>query len=223
MTLERRLRPVTEGPITTPPADFRGMSKLAYPFLTGVPNPAGSGIVIRNENRSAGSGDGHTTITTGRDLPNGSLTYCAFDWLWMPGEFEQTARNLVWQLQMVDSPAAAISTEQKTDEWSLVTRNGSTATRNILGPIEWGRWAYFVVGVHLADKGFVELWWSHDAWPDVAKAPAIRRPGIKTWQGKTGHQTLGMYAKHAKAGVYRGYFGSFGRASTAARALELAA
>lgn len=222
MTLERKLRqPTAAGPVTKPPADFRGMSSVAYPFLEWIPD--GDGFALRNENRSAGSGDGHTTMTTGRDLAKGSLSYCAFDWLYKSGEFEQTARNLIWQIQMVDSPAAAISTEQKTDEWSLVTRNGSTTTRNPFAKIAWGRWAYFVVGVHLSDKGLVELWFAHDDWPDISKAPLIRRPGINTWQGKTGHQTLGMYAKHGRAGVYVGYGRHFGRAGTPQRAVELAA
>jgi hypothetical protein len=215
-SIERSLRhPLPVGTLTKPPADFRGMSSVAYRFLSS------DGSVLRFENRSVGSGDGHTTLTTGRDLPNGSLACAAFDWLYRAGEFEQTARNLVWQEQMSGSPIAAISTEQKTDRWSFVDRVNGSEHRHDLGPIPWNQWAHFVVCVKLGSQGYVEAWYSPTGWPDVSKAPRYHFAG-NTWQGTTAHQTLGMYARHSKAGVYVGFAGHYGRAATAQRAVELA-
>jgi hypothetical protein len=213
--VERSLHVPPAGTVTKPPADFRGMSQVDYAFLSS------DGHVLRFENRSVGSGDGHTTLTTGRDLPNGSLACAAFDWLYRAGEFEQTARNLVWQEQMVGSPIAAISTEQKTDRWSLVDRVNGSEHRHDLGPIPWGRWAYFVVCVKLGSQGYVEAWAAIDAWPDVSTAPRYRVTG-NTWQGTTAHQTLGMYARHSRMGVYVGFAGHYARAATPQRAIELA-
>lgn len=215
-TGERSLRhPLPTGPITKPPVDFRGMSSVSYTFLSGAND------TLRFENRSAGSGDGHTTLTTGRDLPNGSTACAAFDWLYKVGEFEQTAWSLIWQQQMVSSPIAAISTEQKTDRWTLVDRINGSQHRHDLGPIAWGHWSYFVVCVKLGSQGYVESWYAVDGWPDVTQKPVYHFAG-NTWQGRTAHQTLGIYAHHSKSGVYVGYASRYGRALTPARAIELA-
>lgn len=218
MALERSLRhPLPVGKILAPiKPTFTGMS----------PNPKGDmftgfGTYIENRNTYR-VGDGHATMTTGRDLAKGSTSYCAFDWLYeRPDDLVQTGRNLIWQLQMDGSPVAAVSTQA--GDWSLVTRNGGSARRDIVGPIRWGTWSYFVVGVYLADTGgWVRFWMAHGDWPDVAGKPLVERPNMATWQGRTGHHTLGQYSAHSRPGTYLGSFSRFGRAATPARAIELA-
>ena len=211
--IERRLvLPIPQGNITKPLAEFNGMT-------SGVPVDTftGFGDVVRNIARPK-IGDGHFTMTTGRSLPNGSTSYCAFNWRY--DVLVQTGRNLVWQLQMSGSPILAIST--LSGNWTAVDRVGGTQHRKTLGPIPWGRWAWFVCGVKLGDPGWVRVWWSPDGMPDTSKPPALDRPG-KTWQGQTGHNTIGQYRDPNQGGVYTGLFSRFGRAATAERALELAA
>lgn len=229
MSIERRLLPLSVGPVTVPPPEFANLFPTTYPSWTAVTDPQGSGrVVLRNVNKLGVGSDGHATIGTGRSLEKGSTSYCAFDWLWMnKDEFNPTTWNLVWQLQMVGSPIAAISVDQKTKRWFLKSRNGADAGLNYdLGPLLYGRRAFFVVGVTLADKpgGMVEAWFRHDDWPDVTAAPNARRTGHQTWQGATGHNTMGIYAAHSAGStkVYTGNFGWFGRATTPQRALELA-
>jgi hypothetical protein len=214
MTFQLR-QPIPLGRILTPLPDFRGMS----------PNPKGDmfeGVnlgrpAVKNRNTYK-VGDGHATMTTGRTLEKGSVSYCAFDWRY--DELIQTGRNLVWQLQMDGSPIFALSTLN--GQWSAVDRVGGVMHRKVLGPVPFGHWAYFVAGVRLADfGGFVELWWGVDDWPDVTTAPVVRRDG-DTWQGRTGHHTIGQYSSHSKPGQYVGFFSRFGRDTTAQRAVELA-
>ena len=222
MTLQRTLQLVSLGPIHEPPSDFVRMTDPAGDGFEGVPDPLGSGrTVIRNVNRS-GQSDGHTTLGTGRSLEKGSTSYVAFDWLYQkPEDLQQTARNLVAQLQMDGSPIWAIST--KDGEWQIVDRVGGKDTRTTLGPVPWGRWAYFVVGTRLADSdGFVNASWAVDDWPDLAQDERAFVHVGDTWQGRTGHHTLGQYSAHSGEGAYTGYFSRFGRDATPEKAIDLA-
>ena len=216
MTLERSLPTIPQGPILQP----------LKPCFTGIsPNPKGdmfTGVSGRVVNRNTYKvGDGHATMTTGRTLQKGSVSYCAFDWRYeTPADLIQTGRNLVWQLQMDGSPIIALST--LAGSWSVVDRVGGATHRKVLGPIPWGRSIYVVGGAYLADSGgWVNLWYAVDGWPDVSKPPLFSRSG-DTWQGRTGHHTIGQYSGHSKPGQYVGSFGHFGRAATPARAVELA-
>lgn len=191
--------------------------------FTAVLDPAGSGrVVVKNINKS-GQGDEHATVGTGRNLPKDSVSYCAFDWLYMKKEdLIQTGRNLFWQLQMSGSPIAAISTENGKLIW--VTRDNTAMKREILGDIPWGHWMCFVAGVKISDKpnGMAEIWYAVDDFPDVTKPPKFRRTGQDAYQGEVGHNTMGQYSQHSKPGIYTGYFGRFGRATTPKRAIEIA-
>lgn len=219
VSLEKAMGPIPQGPIHKPIADFTNMTDPAGDGFTGTLSG------VRNVNHS-GQTEKHTTMGTNRDLPKGSTSYCAFDWLWRtPAEFTPSGWSLIWQLQMVGSPIAAVSVDQKTLRWFLNSRDGTVAKKYDLGPIAYGKRAYFVVGVHLDDKpkGWVEMWWAHDDFPDVDAYPAVRRTGIQTYQGAVGHDTIGLYAAHGKNDTYTGYWSKFGRAGTASRAVELAA
>lgn len=211
------------------PADATGQS--ANPkgdMWTVAVDPTGvNRKVIANLHRP-GLPDGHATFDFGRDMAEapgfGSTTYRVFEWCFMPGEFEQTARNLIWQTQEEDSPIAAISTERKTDRYSLVERVGGDETRHDLGPIPWGHWPVWVIGEKLADSGgWLDLWYSASGTiPDVFVKPLIHLEG-DTWQnGRKGHDTLGMYALHASKTEkpYLGYFHRYGRAATALGAIN---
>ena len=193
--------------------------------FTAVPNPNGSGVVVRNQNVLS-DGDGHTTVGTGRSLPNGSTECSAFRWLWKNStEFPQRTRVLVWQLQMSGSPIVAVATDESNHSWFFRTRNGSDGGLVIpLGSIQWGRWAYFVVCTHLSDSnGSTKIWFRHDSWPDVNGSPTYQRSGHDTYQGETGHNTLGIYAgPDGSSTSYYGYFDRYGRALTPQRAVQIA-
>jgi hypothetical protein len=187
--------------------------------FTGVPDPLGSGkTVVRNVN-PAGLADGHTTMGTNRDLPNGSTSYSGFRWLYMsPRSLGQTGRNLIYQVQMVSSPAVAISTEN--GRYVFVTRDGTVMKRQDLGPIPWGHWVYFVVGLHIADAGMADVWMKVDGVPDVSQPATLSRSGQQTYQGAVGHNTIGQYSG-THSGSYVGYWDRFVRAATATGAAEL--
>lgn len=193
--------------------------------FSAVSNPAGSGVVVKNQNVVA-DGEGHTTVGTGRSLPLGSTECSAFRWLWnSPSDLQQTSWVLVWQLQMSGSPIVAIEVDQSTGNWAFRTRNGSdTGLEIILTPIQWGHWTYFVTCTHLADApdGWTKIWFKHDGWPNVSGPPAYQRSGHNTYQGQTGHNTVGIYAGGSGPAVYYGYFDRYGRAATPQRAIELA-
>lgn len=214
MTLERRLRDIPLGRITKPLPDFTGMS----------PNPNGDMFTGVDLDRrcvknlwTPNVGDGHATMTTPRDLPLGVTAVDAFDWRY--DALEQTGRNLIWQVQMEGSPIAAISTRNK--RWEFVTRVNGVTKRWDLGPIDFGKWARFVVEYTLANKGGIVGVWRGLNWPDVVNDPMYAVIG-DTWQnGRNGHCTLGQYASGTKPMV--GYFSTWARAATPARAVELAA
>lgn len=194
--------------------------------FTAVPNPAGSGIVVRNQNLLS-DGENHTTVGTARDLPSGSTECSAFRWLWKDAaEFNPVGWSLVWQLQMSGSPIVAISVDESTNNWFFKSRNGSDSGINhTLGPVQYGQWAYFVACTHLADapNGWTKVWYRNGSWPDVNGTPSYQRSGHDTYQGETGHNTIGLYAGSDVPGVsYYGYFDRYGRATTPARAIEIA-
>jgi len=226
---EKRLRQPTKAGIVTSAAQVRDMLRISpdvtYPFLEWVASPEG-GFDLRNENRSVGSGDGHTTGSFGANIPTGSEGAVALSWNYKLGEFEQTARNLIWQTQFPGhgSPAFAISTEQKTDEWSAVTRDGSDLDRDILGKILWGHRTFFVVQFKIAEKpnGFFKIWMAYDKWPDFTKSPTVQRLQMDSSQGDKAQMTYGMYALHSKPGKYQGFGRHFAIAATPQRAIELA-
>jgi len=184
----------------------------------GVPDPRNPArIVLKNINR-AGVGDGHATMTTGRELPKGSTSHVTTGFLYLlPADLKQTGRNLILQLQMKGSPIVAISTLN--GNWTVVDRINGTMSRKTLGPIAWGKWTYFDVAVKLADSGgFVKVWWAVDRLPELALAPVLSKSG-DTWQGETGHHTIGQYSGHSDPdGEYTGYVDVFGRGTTAQEA-----
>ncbi len=194
--------------------------------FSAVTNPAGSGIVIRNQNLLS-DGENHTTVGTSRDLPNGSTECSAFRWLWKDStEFNPVGWNLIWQLQMSGSPIVAVSVNESNKTWFFKSRNGSDSGLDItLAPLQYGHWAYFAVCTHIADapNGWTKIWFRHDGWPDVNAAPLYERSGHDTYQGKTGHNTIGIYAGNDVAGIsYYGYFDRYGRATTPQRAIQIA-
>lgn len=214
VALERHLRDIPLGRITKPLPDFTGMS----------PNPNGDMFTGVDLDRrcvknlwTPNVGDGHATMTTPRDLPLGVTAADAFDWRY--DALEQTGRNLIWQVQMEGSPIAAISTERKTKRWTFVERVGGSEHRWDLGPIDFGKWTTFIVAYKLANTGgFVTVWRSTD-W---RLRDPIKTVTGDTWQnGRNGHCTLGQYASGTKPMV--GYFSTWARAATPARAVELAA
>ncbi len=223
--------PLSAGPLPAHPGSgpdawdqfTRSLYGGANPF-SAVPNPAGEGVVVRDVNDLTLS-EGHTTLGTGRDLPKGSTSCSAFRWLWAtPAEFDQRGWVLVWQLQMKGSPIVALSVDRSSGDWFYKSRNGSDSGLDVhLGRVQFGHWAYVVACTTLSDTaGHTAVWFAHDAWPDVAGRPAFERSGYDSWQGETGHNTLGIYAQRAKSGAYVGYFDRYGRAATPERAVELA-
>jgi hypothetical protein len=194
--------------------------------FSAVANPAGSGVVVRNQNLMS-DGENHTTVGTARDLPNGSTECSAFRWLWKnTTEFNPTGWSLIWQQQQTGSPIVAISVEESTKNWFFKSRNGADSGQNItLGPVQYGHWAHFVVCTHIADApgGWTKVWYRNDAWPDVNASPTYQRSGHDTYQGETGHNTIGIYANHNGSNTsYYGYFDIYGRATTPQRAVALA-
>lgn len=209
------------GNLLTPPLDMQRMTNPRKDGFKVVADPVRSGWrAIENINPS-GLSDGHVTIGSGRTLDKGEDSTVALEWLYAkPADLVQTARNLILQLQMLVSPIFAIST--LSGKVQLVTRDGGgSELRWDLGPIPWGHWFTSVVRTKLADKpgGIIECWYAVDGIPDVSKPPTKARSGIQTWQGKTGHHTIGQYSKHSKPGLYRGYIGRFGRGNDPADAI----
>jgi len=200
------------------------------PF-SAVLDPLGSGVVVVKNINRLGETEKHTTVGTTRDVAKGSTTYCAFDWLWLDqSQFKPIGWSLIWQLQQNDSPIAAVSVDKSTGRWFLKSRDDHDAGLDYdLGPVLYGRRAYFVVGVTVADSpdGEVWAWMAHDDWPDVTADPKAHRTGHQTFQSGSnllGHHTMGIYAEHfaGSTAQYIGYFSKFGRGATAARAIEIA-
>lgn len=222
MTLERSLPEIPMGQIVSPLKPcFTGMSPN-YPtkdMFVGERDTSGKPR-IRNTSRK-NHGDGHDTMTTGRSLPKGSVSTVAHDWLYeTPADLLQVGRNLILQLQMSGSPIFAISTLN--GRLTAVTRVAGVLKRFDLGPIPWGHYFYPVARCKLADSaGEVQIWLGVDDYPDVNAAPKVAQQG-DTWQGTTGHHTLGHYRDKSKGGVYVGFFSAFGRAADPLRAIELA-
>lgn len=194
--------------------------------FSAVANPNGSGVVIRNQNLLSDS-ENHTTVGTTRDLPNGSTECSAFRWLWKDAaEFNPVGWILVWQLQMRGSPIVAVYVDKSTNNWIFKSRSGSDSGISYnLGPVQYGQWAYFVACTHLADapSGWTKVWYKNGSWPDVNTSPTYERSGHNTYQGETGHNTIGIYAGSDVAGVsYYGYFDRYGRATTPQRAIQIA-
>jgi hypothetical protein len=193
--------------------------------FSAVVNPVGSGVVVRNMNVVADS-EGHTTVGTGRSLPIGTTECSAFRWLWYtPSDLQQSSWVLVWQLQMSGSPIVAVEVDQSTHNWAFRTRNGSdSGLEIILTPVNYGHWSYFVVCTHLAEapNGWTKIWFKHDGWPDVDQAPFYQRSGHDTYQGRTGHNTIGIYAGGSGSSIYYGYFDRYGRATSPQRAIQIA-
>lgn len=191
-----------------------------------VDNPVGSGVVVRNQNLKSDA-EKHTTVGTSRTLPYGSTECSAFRWLWKEAsELPQNGWLLVWQLQMSGSPIVAIETDKTEHTWYFRSRDGSDSGLKIhLAPIQYGHWTYFVVCTHLEDapNGWTRVWFRHDGWPDVSAEPFYQRSGHDTYQGETGHNTIGIYAEHdGSSNSYYGYFDRYGRAITPQRAIDLA-
>jgi len=207
------------GQLSGPSREFTTVTNPQNFF--GVTDPAGTfGRAVQNVNLSS-QGEPHSTWGTGRDVPLGSTSCVAFTWLYQaPSDLVQTGRNLVNQLEMVGSPIYAVSTLN--GNWTLVDRINGVQNRATLGPIPWGHWTYWVVCTKLADSdGYIRAWWARDAWPSVGATPAFDKTG-DTYQGDSGHHTLGQYSAHSSPGTYTGYFSAFGRAATPQRAIELA-
>lgn len=235
---------VTPAPTTAPPSgltcnDTTGIERkfpcnpipagqlpVMAEFRTGTHTENFSGVVLAGKMRvknivTSTQADPHSTWGTGRDLPLGSTSCVAHDWRYeKPADLVQTGRNLISQLQMSGSPIFAVSS--LSGNWTFVDRINGNETRATLGPIPFGRDTFWVICVKLADSaGFVRMWWSTDAWPNPNNPPTFEEFG-DTWQGKTGHHTLGQYATHSTTGTYTGYFSVFGRAATPQRAIDLA-
>jgi hypothetical protein len=217
--------PLTPGPMPAHPTSstdaWDQLSSSLYsganPFSV-VKNPAGSGLVVRNENRLDET-EKHTTIGTKDDAPKGSTVYVAFSWLWLSKtDFVQKGWVLVEQLQMTGSPIHAWSVDKSSGRWFMQARDGTIAKKYLLEPVQFGHWATCVVGTYLADKpnGWTEWAMAHDAWPSLNMT---RRSNIQTYQGSPGRNTIGMYAEHGFFGKYVGYIGPMGRGATASEAL----
>lgn len=239
--IERRFpcSPLVVGPMPEKPTSgtdaWDMFTSSLYPGASGndvnerflaVANPNGSGVVVRNQNLLS-DGENHTTVGTARDLPNGSTECSAFRWLWKDTtEFNPVGWSLVWQLQMSGSPIVAISVNESTNNWFFKSRNGGDSGINYtLGPVQYGQWAYFVACTHIANapNGWTKVWYRNGSWPDVNASPTYQRSGHNTYQGETGHNTIGIYAGNDVAGVsYYGYFDRYGRATTPARAIDIA-
>ncbi len=206
---------------------YQGIPNIGNPpHFAAVANPSGSGAVVRNLNYLKDS-EKHTTVGTSRDLPLGSTECSAFRWFWKSqAEFPQRGWALIWQLQMSGSPIVAVETDQSSHNWFFRSRNGSdTGLEYNLGPILFGHWAYFTVCTHLADApaGWTKIWFKNDGWPDVNASPTYQRSGHDTYQGTTGHNTIGIYAAHDGTDTsYYGYFDRYGRATTPQRAVSIA-
>ena len=231
--------PLTIGPMPEKPTSgsdaWDMFTTSLYPGTSGnginerfsaVANPNGSGAVVRNQNLLS-DGENHTTVGTARDLPNGTTECSAFRWLWKDTtEFNPVGWSLIWQLQMQGSPIVAISVDASNKTWFFKSRNGGDSGQNInLGPVQYGHWAYFVVCTHLASvpNGWTKVWYKDGGWPDVNASPTYERSGHTTYQGETGHNTIGLYAGGDVPGVsYYGYFDRYGRATTPQRAVNLA-
>ena len=227
--------PLKPGPMPLKSSDALWDDLTSTTFYTGginpfsvVPNPAGSGFVVRCENRLSyptTSEAKHTTAGTARDEDKGETVYFASSWLWQDkADFTPKGWTLVEQAQAVGSPNHALSVDEKTLRWFMQTRDGTSARKYDLGPIEWGQWATSVTGVHLADKpgGWIEWWFRHGAWPDITAPVHGSRTRIQTWQGGPAKHTIGVYSQHGFAGSKVGYWGPLGRGSTAAEALQQA-
>jgi hypothetical protein len=194
--------------------------------FSAVPNPAGPGVVIRNQNYLPDT-ENHTTVGTGRSLPKGATECSAFRWLWKDSaEFTPKGWSLIWQQQQTGSPIVAVSVDQATNNWFFKTRNGADSGLDItLAPVNFGKWAYFVVCTHIDDapNGWTKIWFKHDGWPDVSGRAFYERSGHDTFQGETGHNTIGIYAGGDTPAVsYYGYFDRYGRALTPERAVQIA-
>lgn len=230
--------PLVAGPMpeTASRSNSWGMfGSILYPGVSGngvnerfaaVPNPAGFGVVIRNQNYLP-DGENHTTVGTGRSLPKGTTECSAFRWLWKnASEFTPQGWSLIWQQQQTGSPIVAVSVDQATNNWFFKSRNGADSGLNItLAPVSYGRWAYFVVCTHIDDapNGWTKIWFKHDGWPNVNERAFYERSGHDTFQGETGHNTIGLYAGGDSPAVsYYGYFDRYGRAATPERAVNLA-
>ena len=205
---------------------YDGMPGTINSHFTAVANPAGSGVVIRNQN-NLNEAEKHTTVGTSRDLPLGTTECSAFRWLWKDQtEFPQRGWVLVWQLQMSGSPIVAVEVDQSTHSWFFRSRNGSDTGLAIpLGPVQYGHWAYFTACTHVdnAPNGWTKVWYKSDGWPDVNGTPSYQRAGYNSYQGTTGHNTIGIYANHdGSTTSYYGYFDRYGRAGTPQRAIQLA-
>lgn len=215
------MHPLAEGPMPPHPTSkadawdpfTTSLYSGANPFSV-VRDAASGRKLMRNVNRLT-EPEKHTTFGWPRDLLKGSTSYLAFEVAWH--DFTPRGWSLVAQLQMTGSPVWALSNDERDRHWFLTVRDGSKVTKYPLGPLVLDHIETFVIGAHLADKpgGLVECW--HGA--DVSAAPAVHVPGIDTWQGTTGHHTLGIYAERAKSGQYVADFGRVGRAATAAQAI----
>lgn len=193
-----------------------------------VPNPNGHGLAVRCENRLSYPTDTeakHTTAGTKRDEQKDATVYFASTWLWPSlAEFTRKGWTLVEQLQAVGSPNHALSVDEQLLAWFMQTRDGTSARKYPLEPIQWNHWATCVVGSHLADKpnGWIEWWFRQGAtaaWPDVSQPARGSRRGIAGWQGGPGKHTIGVYSEHGFTGSKIGMFGPLGRGATAAEAV----
>jgi hypothetical protein len=173
--------------------------------------------VLRNVNR-LDEPEKHTTFGWARDLGKGSTSCLAFEVAWE--DFKPKGWSLVAQQQHVGSPVWAISNDARDGHWFGTIRLGAKTIKVPLGPLVLNRWETFVVACHADDRGSVDIWRS----TDIAKAP-VHLSG-DTWQGTTGHHTLGIYAERASSGALVARFGPSAAGSTPAEAvaeMELAA
>lgn len=214
--------PIPAGNILKPLANLRTRTdNIPTNAFTGVPDPTGGGKLSVRNIAVKGVGDGHFTMGTGRSLDLGSVSACAFRWLYdKPADLIQSGRNLFFQTQMKGSPVSAISTAS--GKLDFVWRNPTTMHRDPLGSIPWHHWMYFVIVTKIAKTGgYVECFYEVDGWPGLG-TPDHAHTNLNTYQGDIGHNTIGQYRDSGTGGTYTGYWDRFARAATAERALLLA-